>query len=307
MLPLDLAKVIIAYLPLKKLQLWQESNPNLFTNQFNNQWFKYKYGLSIVDLTKDINDDVKTFLTPFELCSYLAMNMGDIGYLGQFYLPIDVILAYCIQAKDLELLNYYLIRFINQNGRLHQINSGFINFVNNNSAVVLTYLAEQYFPPALKLLTDFKLIFYKTMIRDISMTDELWDSYYYLFNGDIDQMEDLSKFNFLSQIDINFFMRKVNDVGIITKKLIHNANKLLLLVDNNSNLDYVKILKILTNQDVDITTFIVAKSYIIKPNYNFLSLAFSVLNKPICDKVYIFILDMVLRLILINYILVYQK
>ena len=54
MLPFDLAKIVISYLPLKKIQLWQELEPNLFSNDFNNQWFKNRYSLSVNDLTKNI-------------------------------------------------------------------------------------------------------------------------------------------------------------------------------------------------------------------------------------------------------------
>ena len=114
-LSFDLAKIVISYLPLKQIQLLQEQESKLFNTNFNNQWFERRYGLSALDLLSNIDNNILNFLSDFELHCYLAMNMGDIGYLAQFYIPLDITLAYCIKAKDLELLNYYLLRFISEN------------------------------------------------------------------------------------------------------------------------------------------------------------------------------------------------
>ena len=206
--------------------------------------------------------------------------MGDIGYLAQFYLPLDIILAYCIKAKDLELLNYYLIRFITKNNAILLNELGVFASRSQRMSVtkktkILTYLASEYFKPALPLLLQY----------NFTQHDQTTRSFYVdLFTFDIDQIDD--KFlTFLPQIDIDSLWNKLYTFGLISKRFIANINKILNLINIKTDNNYIKILKLLTNQDFDITSFITSTTdgtIIVSPA--FLSLAISVLNKPICDK-----------------------
>lgn len=277
-LPFNLAKIVISYLPLKKLQLWQEINPSLFDTDFNNQWFKRRYGISAFDLTDNIDNNIWDLLTQFELLCFLGMNMGDIGYVAQFYIPLDIALAYSILAKDLELLNYYLIRFISPtNSNLLDelgipIGSNTVGDIGKKIKI-LTYLANQYFPPALTLLTQFNLVPKRN--SDIVSFD-IYDYLLYT-NKIVDILDDLPAIN------IENLWKRIEQVGLVTKKLVANAEKLLTII-NDDNSNYIKILKLLTNQDFDITSFITDDATNTF-NSRFLSLAFSVLNGPICQKI----------------------
>src|ERR1700722_6171727 len=82
-LPLDLAKIVIKYLPLTKLQLLDD-----------NGYVKF-------DSKTKINTN--SILTPFEQFCMLKMLNGEIGYNGQWYLPPYACLFNCIKAKNLDL------------------------------------------------------------------------------------------------------------------------------------------------------------------------------------------------------------
>ena len=296
MLPLDLVKVIISYLPLKKLQLWQESNPNLFTNQFNDQWFYQKYGLSAFDLTKDIDNKVLNLLTNFELHCYVAMNMGDIGYLAQFYLPVDIILAYCIKAKDLELLEYYLLRYIQlpkPNKPILDVLSLVVDHHNidffSDQTKILTYLADMYFQPALALLKKFGLYNQTNIIEPNVSTIYFNNILDYLINIEPDKFQQVlnNKSIIFPTMYFSFIAHKMRDQGLITSFTINNASKMFKIINNNfykngAVNDYLNILKLLLNQDFDITPYIGTDGIV---DRQLTSLAFSVLNGPICRKI----------------------
>ena len=93
MILLDLTKIIFSYLPLTTLQLLDDSG----------------YGINVTNLVKVDKDSI---LTPFERYCRIRMLKGEIGYNGQFYLPVYACLFNCIKTNNLDLFNYYLLRFI---------------------------------------------------------------------------------------------------------------------------------------------------------------------------------------------------
>jgi hypothetical protein len=293
-LPIDLAKVVIAYFPLKKLQLWQEQQPSLFTNSFNNSLFYNRYNMPISSLTNHTDKVLSSFLSNFELFSYLAMNMGDIGYLGQFYLPLDVLVCYSILAKDLELLYYYLVRFLNvpNVSMLAKLGTEASDPMQIRVRIIY-YLSYQYFPLCLPLLKTFSIFnFWDKPVNKASFYD-------LLVSIDVNEIErSINNFKLLNfpSVDIVEIWQGINNTGIITKSLVANANKLISLISTNftksDNVeDYINVLKILTNKDVDPEKFGLmvdatnASTSVVSKIFTFVSLALSVLNKPICYRI----------------------
>lgn len=103
MLPSDLVKLIYDYLPLKQIQNLYNSGYKLYLTNINN-----------IDYSGD------RILSPFELYCNNAMLQGKIGYDGQFYLPPYVALLYASRIGDMDLVNYYLIRYFNGNDSWEQ-------------------------------------------------------------------------------------------------------------------------------------------------------------------------------------------
>ena len=92
MLPVDLTKIIFSYLSVTTLQLLNDSG-------------------YIINITNLIKIDNNTILTPFEQYCRLKMLNGQIGYNGQWYLPVYACLFYSIKNDNLNLFNYYIIRY----------------------------------------------------------------------------------------------------------------------------------------------------------------------------------------------------
>ena len=93
----ELKTLILVYLPLTKLQLLNDSGYISNNNDF---------GIKI---------SFNTILTAFEQYCRLQMLSGNIGYNGQFYLPPYACMFNCIKNNNLNLFNYYLLRFIIDN------------------------------------------------------------------------------------------------------------------------------------------------------------------------------------------------
>ena len=144
----------------------------------------------------------------------------------------------------------------------------------NRKMSILLYLAAEYFNPALPMLMQYNFVRYKPIMP----------FYYNLFTINTNQIDNNFDFNLLSNIDINSLWTELSDFGLISKKFIDNINKILTLVNDN-NLDYIKIFKLLTNQDFDIDSFVTTTNGVVKVDNKFLSLAILYYNKPICDKI----------------------
>ena len=109
-LPTDLVTQIVGYLPFKKVQLINDSG-----YRFNNNIL-----INLLKLVYKVNDDIiKTLfitnpnppLTSFDLYCHIVMLIGNSGYNGQLYLPPYVCLLYAIKNGDIELINYYFLRY----------------------------------------------------------------------------------------------------------------------------------------------------------------------------------------------------
>ena len=105
MLPVELVKLIFSYLSLKALQKLHNGGYRMF-----------------LTINVDFNDDYSDnkVLTPFESYCNQAMLQGQVGFNGQFYLPPYICLLYSARIGDVELINYYLIRYLDGNKRWAQ-------------------------------------------------------------------------------------------------------------------------------------------------------------------------------------------
>lgn len=113
-LPIDLKVLILSYVPLKRLQFWEAQGyipSTFFTPNMLAGLLRTRYGWTNQMVRRNLGTaEQSLLLTPFEQYAGWAMVSGDIGYLGQWYLPVDICLVYAAQARDLELLQYYWLR-----------------------------------------------------------------------------------------------------------------------------------------------------------------------------------------------------
>ena len=111
----DLRLIIFSYLPLTKIQILQDQGLSLLNNvNFLTNLLVNKYNINKQTITASF-DNKHQVLTNFDVFARLAMLTGDIGYNGQWYLPVLICLAYAIENRNKDLLNYYLLRFVNKN------------------------------------------------------------------------------------------------------------------------------------------------------------------------------------------------
>ena len=99
MLPTELIRLIYDYLPLKLIQKLYFAN----------------YKLYLGNISNSDNYSGAKILSPFELYCNKSMSQGKIGFEGQFYLPPYVCLLYSARIGDMELVNYYVIRYFDGN------------------------------------------------------------------------------------------------------------------------------------------------------------------------------------------------
>lgn len=90
----QLSTLVLSYLPLPTLQLL---NDNGYVNGNN---------FDIV-----FNKNKNSILSTFDQFCRLRMLYGAAGYNGQLYIPVYACLFHCIKDNNLDLFNYYLIRF----------------------------------------------------------------------------------------------------------------------------------------------------------------------------------------------------
>ena len=95
MLPIDLAKIIINYLPLPVVQLLGDSG---YSNKLK----------SLLNFNKN------SILPPFNRYCRLRMLNGQAGYSGQLYMPVYACLFNCIFDDRSDLLYYYKRRYFRQ-------------------------------------------------------------------------------------------------------------------------------------------------------------------------------------------------
>lgn len=109
----DLINIILSYTTLKTMQRWvkQGLRTQLNLKQILHNRF---------DLTKEQQDSVwqpfkRQKLTEWENFCAFYVNSGEPSYEGQLYSLFDFFLPLlnAIKAKDIELLKYYIVRFIN--------------------------------------------------------------------------------------------------------------------------------------------------------------------------------------------------
>lgn len=113
----DLAKLILSYLSIKQLQLFEQNEAfgltktKLITINGLSTILVKKYGLNKNQInkyyTKLINNN---YLTPIEAFTNIASLNGDVGYEAQIYITIKTALLYAIKQKDLQLVIYYIGR-----------------------------------------------------------------------------------------------------------------------------------------------------------------------------------------------------
>lgn len=260
----ELKLLIQTYLPLKVLQLLNDSG--YIINDLSLIKFKY-------DLNPDVITNQNNFLTNFERYTDIAMLHGEIGYNGQFYLPPYVALLYSIRINDLQLINYYLLRyFVARNWiqsmlylgwdldhNLYNYPSTFLALMFNMTTKQETkYFLQQRlslfgYNNKLKIYNDVKLGNLDFINVNKPVTASLLALYAIKPDLlDVNMLDQLSLVNFM-----NLILYIKASYGCITKDLLLQAQTMLdLLINTCNNLTfYSDVLKILLNYDINVNNY----------------------------------------------------
>lgn len=113
----DLAKLILSYLSIKQLQLFEQNEAfklvktKLVTVDSLSTILVKKYNLNKNQITKCYTKFINNnFLTPIEAFTNIASLNGDVGYEAQIYITTKIALLYAIKQKDVQLVIYYIGR-----------------------------------------------------------------------------------------------------------------------------------------------------------------------------------------------------
>ena len=277
-LPTDLSALVFSYIPLKKIQLLNQ-NGLVVLNNIN--FLKY---LLFIKYNFNINITNTNLLTNFDqFCKY-AMLSGDIGYDGQWYLPIIVCLAYCIKNRDKDLLNYYINRFIN---------------INKFDLTQLALKQYSYYTPIILTLTkeyDTSMI---STVTPPTNSDEVRPDK--TNTTIVNIMSSQSRFNpqIITQLPNVYSGIMVREIfengGLITKDYINSARIAQQYVlqhypQSQVRDQYLDTLAVLLNQDINLQPYIGPRAlymsnFLTKVDRGIVTLAFAVLNSKIINKI----------------------
>ena len=186
---------------------------------------------------------------PFEKYSKIASNKGDIGYLGQWYLPPSVTLAYSIKNRDIQLVNYYLLRFVDINKRVEMLSTPSMPIAT--VARILLSLSDEYFVEAKDLI-----ITYLTPFAPLPALDDIDDHFDLAKLHNIFTMFKTDN-NFIFSMIPKMIINYIKNSKIITKSLVAKLAKA------SNDLDqyfinytgyhfYRAIINIVLNKDINI-------------------------------------------------------
>lgn len=258
----DVRTLILTYLPLKTLQIIDDMVKNPFSVTLLTNLLLIKYNIKI-DLQPQTID--KLVLEPFELYTKTVMRLGQIGYNGQFYLPPYACLFNSIKNNDLDLLQYYLLRYF---GNDFDITKEAINWLIGDQKLynILIYLSNKDSKNIIKQFysktiegTDL-INFNKSKLSIINnQVDKAF--YFDLLNFNSTKLDQYITFTFpfpFINADTILYVISKNDSFIKTETIV-KANvmydKINTLFPPSINRDYyLNLLAILLNKDVNINT-----------------------------------------------------
>ena len=221
MLVNDVKVLILSYLPLKTLQLIDDAGKNPFPVTLLTNLLLIKYNIKI-DLQPQIISQL--ILEPFELYTKTVMRLGEVGYNGQFYLPIYACLFNSIKHNDLNLLHYYLLRYF---GKDSEITKQAINWLISDQKLydILIYLSNKDSKNVIKQFycktfegTDF-IDFNKSKLSKIySQIDHAF--YFDLVNFNSIKLDQyITSFPFPLLLQIIYYMQLIKIIVLLKLKL----------------------------------------------------------------------------------------
>lgn len=291
MLSTDVKILILSYLPLKKLQLLN----NVFGNQgliilpktVLTRLLRFKY-----NLTLPLNSKITTNLVikPFELYCDYAMRLGATGYNGQFYLPPYVCLFNSVKDDDIELVQYYLLRyFVNSDWTSTTLALEWTNNASGHGAVlvnILLYLSKNdkienlIIEYICKVLTN-----NGTVTAYYEAIDDIIKKRVIDFESDLIRLNSNKLNNYVQLsfpvVDLNELYWFIKQFGFIAFEVFDQAkvmyNKVDKLFAPSRNRDrYLNFLAILLGKNIDVSLASIEHEYF--------GLAISVMNYRVFDK-----------------------
>ena len=292
----DVKTLILTYLPLKTLQILDEiALDRLFLSiPILTSLLKQKYNLALPLTTEVI---AKLTIEPFELYCNYAMRSGDIGYNGQWYLPPYACLFNSIKNDDIDLLQYYLLRyFVNNNWDLTKDALDWKNDkLGNNSALVniLLYLSKN--DKIKNLIINYILIATGSDSKYLDVYNQALsyniapDFELNLLYLDSTRLDDYSQIPF-PDIDLDDLYEFIRRSGFIPFEVFDQAelmyDKVSKIFAPSVNRDYyLNFLAVLLGKDVDINLIIKTRNngtrYV---PAQFTNLVITVMNYTMFDK-----------------------
>lgn len=118
----DLANLVLSYVPFKILQRWTYQKLRIQLNL--KQILQNRYQLTEEQELNVWEPTRQQLLTEWENFCAFYTNMGEPGYEGHLYssLNLFVPLLNAIRAKDIELIQYYIFRYINKPSKRSYMN-----------------------------------------------------------------------------------------------------------------------------------------------------------------------------------------
>ena len=263
-LPFDLAKIIINYLPLPVVQLLDDSG-----------YVNFNFNIIVSN---------NSILTPFEQYCRLRMLQGEIGYNGQWYLPVYACLFNAIKADNLDLFNYYLIRFFTDNQNITESailwHENFLSFL-----FVIDFLCNKY-------VNNYQVATMKTNLvnkigqQTLKSFETLKNQFSHSSNafGAIKPELVTTDQPFPNIDSINL------EIKVISTTTINNAKVMIDLVLNKYPQSirrdrYINYLNILLNNNIDLTLFNLDPNDEDSDIFDLIVLAQSVLNGKVLNAI----------------------
>ena len=242
-LPTDLANIILAFLPLPKLQLWEEQG--IISSNIARFILIYKYGLNNNLVNTILNKNPN--LTPMETVMKVGIGVGDSGYLMHLFIDPSIAIIYAIRSKNVDLVKYYLNRYNARYGFINEIlqtaiQTDNLEIVRLIVAVAPDTIVADKFEIGPDLLVNKKWLKFVTIPILNNKIDEAF------FTIDVEAIKDFTITNRNDVINSSFTV----DVPMVTKDTIKRAklayNYLINVLKNDNS--YLTCLKILLNMPI---------------------------------------------------------
>ena len=285
----ELKLLIFSYLPLTKLQILEEQGLSILVNaNYLRQLLKTKYKLTNVDLTST------NVLSTFDQFTKYATLSGDIGYNGQFYVPVLICIAYSIRNKDNNLLNYYLLRFFVIKYKLRQLAFKdyqshifiLLTLANEYNKDIYDYLVSILEPLRLRVFTNSTTVITLDDIKETQFNSSVFNLPTALAAMDIDAVKKYANMEFNTRspigsvVDDIAYRGNLITISYINKVRVMRDLVLKLFTASDARNQYLDALAILLGDDIDL------QPYINTNNFNdIVRLAFAVLNSKVITEI----------------------